>query len=62
MIVTGISTRSETDDGKLVAFDRDTFNKVTEFTVLKSSVVRTIWHLKLNQIFVSCGNGEIKCL
>jgi hypothetical protein len=61
MIVTGISTRSETDEGKLVAFDRDTFNKVTEFTISKSSVIRTIWHPKLNQIFMSCGNGEIKC-
>lgn len=61
MIVTGVSTRSDSDDGKLVVFDRDTFNKVTEFTMSKASVIRTIWHPKLNQIFMSCGNGEVKC-
>jgi hypothetical protein len=38
MIVTGVSTRCESDEGKLIMFDRDTFNKVTEFNVSKSVI------------------------
>lgn len=63
MILTGTSNRSEEDfvgGGKLVAFDRDTFSKIATFNVSQSSVVRTIWHPKINQIFMSTGSGEIK--
>ena len=42
MIVTGVSTRSENDDGKLFAFDRDTFNKVAEFNISKSVIKKFI--------------------
>ncbi|KAL4721633.1 hypothetical protein ACJJTC_014708 [Scirpophaga incertulas] len=29
--------------------------------VTDSHVIKSIWHPKLNQIFVSCGNGVVKC-
>ena len=60
LIVTGTSTRSETDTGKLVVFDRDSLSKITELEVGGSSVIRSSWHPKLNQIFLSTGDGHIK--
>lgn len=59
-IVTGTSTRSDNDSGKLVVLERDSLEKVNELNVSDSSAVRTLWHPKLNQIFVTTGNGEIK--
>lgn len=59
-ILTGTSTRSDTDSGKLIVFDRDTLERVHEITIADSSAVRTVWHPKLNQIFVTTGSGEIK--
>ena len=38
MILTGTSTMSPEDNGKLIAFDRDTFNKITEFNVGNSVI------------------------
>jgi len=83
-IITGTSTRSDTDSGKLVILDRDSLEKVHELAIgdsvrriviyfffaetfilkyliqIKQSAVRTLWHPKLNQIFVTTGSGEIK--
>lgn len=59
-IVTGTSTKSANDTGKLVILDRDSLEKLHELTVADSSAVRTLWHPKLNQIFVTTGSGEIK--
>jgi len=60
MVITGTSTMSAEESGKLVVFDRDTFTKITELEISKSSVVRTLWHPKLNQIFMSTSGGDIR--
>lgn len=59
-VVTGTSTRSDSDKGKLVIMDRDTLEKISELTVSENSAVRTLWHPKMNQIFVTTGSGEVK--
>lgn len=59
-IVTGTSTKSDNDTGKLIIFDRDSLEKLNEIKVSDSSAIRTLWHPKLNQIFVTTGSGDVK--
>uniref|UniRef100_A0A8C7E1Q9 WD repeat-containing protein 70 n=1 Tax=Naja naja TaxID=35670 RepID=A0A8C7E1Q9_NAJNA len=51
LLVTGISVKKGHGSAKLLFFDRET---------LKNSVVRCLWHPKLNQIMVGTGNGLAK--
>ncbi|XP_046851509.1 WD repeat-containing protein 70-like isoform X2 [Xenia sp. Carnegie-2017] len=60
LIGTGTSVKKGQGEGKLVFFEKSTFNKVMEFSVADSSVVNCLWHPKINQLFIGCGNGEIK--
>jgi len=54
MVVTATSMEKGETAGKLVFFERDTFNKVIELEVGHSHVIRTLWHPRLNQVsFVS---------
>lgn len=60
MIVTGQSLKRGETEGKLLFVDTGTFDKVQEIVVSNSHVIKTLWHPKLNQIFVGCGNGVVK--
>ncbi|XP_036451049.1 WD repeat-containing protein 70 isoform X2 [Colossoma macropomum] len=60
LLVTGTSVKREEGNGKLVFFDRESFRKVYEIEVASASVVRCLWHPKLNQIMVGTGNGLAK--
>lgn len=60
LVLTGESVRKNCSIGKLHFFETNTFDKVIEIDVANSHVVNTLWHPKLNQIFVGCGNGTIK--
>nr|XP_020485428.1 WD repeat-containing protein 70 [Labrus bergylta] len=60
LLVTGTSVKKEEGNGKLVFFDRASFQKVYEIEVTNASVVRCLWHPKLNQIMVGTGNGLAK--
>uniref|UniRef100_A0A146WBI5 WD repeat-containing protein 70 n=1 Tax=Fundulus heteroclitus TaxID=8078 RepID=A0A146WBI5_FUNHE len=60
LVVTGTSVKKEEGNGKLVFFDRASFQKVYEVEVTNASVVRCLWHPKLNQIMVGTGNGLAK--
>ncbi|XP_051784448.1 WD repeat-containing protein 70 isoform X1 [Erpetoichthys calabaricus] len=60
MIVTGTSVKKGDGNGKLIFFDRETCQKMYEIEVTNSSVVRCLWHPKLNQIMVGTGNGLAK--
>ncbi|XP_077980953.1 WD repeat-containing protein 70-like [Glandiceps talaboti] len=60
MVVTGTSTKKGGEQGKLVFYSRETLEKVAVLPVSDSSVVRCLWHPKLNQVMVGCGNGEVK--
>ncbi|XP_030423688.1 WD repeat-containing protein 70 isoform X1 [Gopherus evgoodei] len=60
LIVTGTSIKKGGGNGKLIFFERETFQKVYEIEVTDASVVRCLWHPKLNQIMVGTGNGLAK--
>ncbi|XP_069483250.1 WD repeat-containing protein 70 isoform X1 [Ambystoma mexicanum] len=60
LIVTGTSVKKDSGSGKLLFFERETFQKVYEIEVTDASVVRCLWHPKLNQIMVGTGNGLAK--
>jgi WD40 repeat protein len=60
-IVTGTSTKSDNDYGKFIVLERESLEKIHEINVVNSSVIRTLWHPKLNQIFLTTGNGLVKC-
>ncbi|XP_071321563.1 WD repeat-containing protein 70 isoform X3 [Trachinotus anak] len=60
LLVTGTSVKKDEGSGKLVFFDRASFQRVYEIEVTNASVVRCLWHPKLNQIMVGTGNGLAK--
>ncbi|KAK5852079.1 hypothetical protein PBY51_023581 [Eleginops maclovinus] len=60
LLVTGTSVKKDEGNGKLVFFDRASFQKVYEIEVTKTSVVRCLWHPKLNQIMVGTSSGLAK--
>ncbi|XP_067340603.1 WD repeat-containing protein 70 isoform X2 [Channa argus] len=60
LLVTGTSVKKDEGNGKLVFFDRASFQRVYEIEVTNASVVRLLWHPKLNQIMVGTGNGLAK--
>lgn len=61
MVFTGVSLEKGQDVGQLLFYDTKTFEKVTHINITKSHVIKAVWHAKLNQIFVGCGNGMVKC-
>ncbi|KAI1292519.1 WD repeat-containing protein 70 [Halotydeus destructor] len=60
LIMTGVSLTKDDTEGKLLFFDKNTFEKVNEMTIGQASVIKSIWHPKLNQIVVGSSNGEVK--
>ncbi|KAK6635610.1 hypothetical protein RUM44_000864 [Polyplax serrata] len=60
IIVTGESLRRDSKIGKLHFFETDTFDKIAEIEAADSHIVKLLWHPKLNQLFLGCGNGTIK--
>lgn len=62
LVMTGISVRKGQGPGKLVFLDSNDLEIVNEMEVSESSVIRCIWHPKLNQIIVGTGDGNVKVL
>lgn len=60
MIMTGESINKGETDGKLHVFKTATFEKVEELSIPNSHIIKTIWHPRLNQIFIGCGDGSVK--
>ncbi|XP_012218151.2 gastrulation defective protein 1 homolog [Linepithema humile] len=60
MIVTGESLNKGITTGRILFYDSKTFDLVREIPVTNSHVIKTLWHPKLNQVFVGCGNGIVK--
>ncbi|XP_076075881.1 WD repeat-containing protein 70-like [Mytilus galloprovincialis] len=58
MVVTGLSIKK--GKGKLLFMDRQTLDTVTEIEISDSSVVRCLWHPRLNQIVVGSADGIVK--
>lgn len=60
MLITGVSLNKGEKHGKVLFFNCNTFEQINEITVTDSHIIRTLWHPKLNQIIVACGNGLVK--
>lgn len=60
LIVTGESLERDKDFANLYFYDTKTFELINKIPVTNSHIVKTLWHPKLNQIFVGCGDGIIK--
>lgn len=61
IIFTGVSLDRGEKNGKLKFFNTKTFEKISEINVTDSHVIKAVWHSKLNQLFIGCGNGVVKC-
>lgn len=61
MLVTGESLPKDGKDANLYFYNTQTFEEIKRINVTDSHIVKTLWHPKLNQIFVGCGNGTVKC-
>ncbi|KAF9166099.1 hypothetical protein DFQ26_008688 [Actinomortierella ambigua] len=57
LIVTGTGVKKNEGYGKIVMFNSQTMEVVRTASVSKSSVVRVLWHDKLNQIFTGNSDG-----
>ena len=60
MVITGESLAKGQESGRILFYNAKTFDVVHEIAVTNSHVIKTLWHPKLNQIFVGCGNGTVK--
>ncbi|XP_076685589.1 gastrulation defective protein 1 homolog [Andrena cerasifolii] len=60
ILITGESLTKGQTTGRVLFYDTKTFDLVNEISVTNSHVIKTLWHPKLNQIFVGCGNGVVK--
>lgn len=60
MVITGESLDKNKEVANLYFYDTKTFECVNKIPVAKSHVIKTLWHPKLNQIFVGCGDGIVK--
>lgn len=61
LLVTGESLSKGQTQANLHFYNVQTFEEVKKIPVTDSHIVKTLWHPKLNQLFVGCGNGVIKC-
>ncbi len=60
MVITGTSMDRGEKSGKLVFLDKTNLERVLEFEVGESHVVRSLWHPKLNQMIVGSGDGAVR--
>ena len=60
MIITGTSMGKNEKAGRLIFFNRDTFEKVTDIEIENAHVIRSRWHPKLNQLLVGSGDGVVR--
>ncbi|EDW77124.1 uncharacterized protein Dwil_GK22197 [Drosophila willistoni] len=61
LLVTGESLPKGQKEANLYFYSTKSYDEVQRIPVASSHVIKTLWHPKLNQLFVSCGNGTIKC-
>lgn len=63
MLLTGDSLAKAGDKAQLYFYDtKSDFRLLNTLPVANSHIISTLWHPKLNQVFVGSGNGEIHCL
>uniref|UniRef100_A0A915JPV3 WD repeat-containing protein 70 n=1 Tax=Romanomermis culicivorax TaxID=13658 RepID=A0A915JPV3_ROMCU len=58
--VTGTSVVKNRGNGRLVFLDKNTFETVKEVEYPNKSVIRLLWHPRINQLFTTFNDGSIK--
>jgi len=61
-LVTGVSTKKNEGKGKLMFMDSVNLEVISEIKVSDSSVIKAIWHERINQVFAATANGNIHVL
>ncbi|KAK7082175.1 WD repeat-containing protein 70 [Halocaridina rubra] len=61
-ILTGTSLNRGESSGKIFIFNRNPWQIHKELEVGPSHIVRLIWHPRLNQLMIGCGDGKIRIL
>ncbi|KAK9728598.1 hypothetical protein K7432_000946 [Basidiobolus ranarum] len=59
LILTGTGVKKNEGYGKVVMMDRNTLEVVRTMSVSQSSVVRVLWHSRINQIITGSGDGTV---
>ncbi|CAG8770728.1 13583_t:CDS:10, partial [Dentiscutata erythropus] len=59
MIITGTATKKGEGYGKLVMMDRESLEIVRTMSITKSSVIRVLWHSRINQIVTGSADGLV---
>ncbi|KAK9498387.1 hypothetical protein O3M35_003032 [Rhynocoris fuscipes] len=60
LVVTGVSLDKGETDGDMYFFDVKTFALVKKLTVADSHIIQTVWHPRLHQLFIGCGDGIVR--
>ncbi|KAG0349606.1 hypothetical protein BG004_000012 [Podila humilis] len=60
LIVTGTSVKKNEGYGKIIMMNSDSLEVVRTVSVTQSSVVRVLWHEKLNQIIAGNADGSVR--
>ncbi|RHZ71872.1 hypothetical protein Glove_251g43 [Diversispora epigaea] len=59
MIITGVAVKKGEGYGKLVMMDRNSLEIVRTMSITKSSVIRVLWHSRINQIMTGSADGSV---
>lgn len=62
LVITGTSQNRGEKSGKVIMYNRSTWDVYKELELGPSHIVRLIWHPRLNQLMVGCGDGKIRIL
>ncbi|CAG8561842.1 15172_t:CDS:10 [Funneliformis caledonium] len=62
MIITGTAVKKGEGYGKLVIMDRESLDVVRTISISQSSVVRILWHSRINQIITGSADGSVHVL
>ena len=54
--------KKDAGQGQLCIYGSETLQEVAKLDVTSSSVVRLVWHARINQILAGCGDGSVQVL
>ncbi|CAG8488482.1 2266_t:CDS:10 [Acaulospora morrowiae] len=59
MIITGTAVKKGEGYGKLVMMDRESLEIVRTMSITQSSVIRVLWHSRINQVITGSADGSV---
>ncbi|KAJ3029526.1 hypothetical protein HDV00_009551 [Rhizophlyctis rosea] len=61
-VLTGTSVKRDAGQGQLCIYGSENLEEVARLDITGSSVVRLVWHARINQILAGCGDGSVQVL